>query len=131
MKDSFTRALQRAICDRLVTCSQESDIGRDSTITCSNPDSKFGTFSTTVDGPNAAKIVENIQRFEDLRVDLGNGLSLSLTACSDVMCTPPSTQLGKGQNSGLVAGVVISVILFVAMVIAVTILLAVTTFKHR
>ena len=46
INDSFTSALQRAICDKLAMCSQESDIGlRDSTITCSNPDSKFGTYT--------------------------------------------------------------------------------------
>ena len=132
MKDSFTSALQKAICDRLAMCSQGSAIGlRDSTITCSDPDSKFGIFSAAVEGSNAAKIVENVQQFDDFAVNLNNGPSLSLTACGDEMCTTPSTQLGKGQSSGLVVGVVISVIFLVAMVIAAAILMTVIIFKYR
>ena len=132
MEDSFTSALQRAICDRLAMCSQGSDIGlRDSTITCSNPDSKFGIFSATMDGSNAAKIVENIRGFDDFVVNLGDGPSLSLTTCVKEMCITPLKQQGKGQSSGLVAGVVISVIFLVAMVIAAAILMTVIIFKYR
>ena len=132
MKDLLTRELQRVVCDRLMMCFQESDIGlRDLTITCSNPDSKFGIFSATLDGSNAAMIVENIQGFDDFAVNLGDGLSLSLTACGDEMCATPSTQLGKGQSSGLVAGVVMSVIFLVAMLIPAAILMTVIIFRYR
>ena len=133
MKDSFTDELLIAICDELETCSEGSDIGlRDSTITCSNPDSKIGTFSAIIDGSNAATTVEDIQRFSDnLAVDLGSGLSVSLSVCDDDCPTVSVKPVRQVQNSGLVAGVVISVIFLVAMVIAAAILLTVIVFKYR
>lgn len=100
-------------------------------ITCSNPGSKFGIFSATVEGSNAAKIVENIQQFDDFTVNLDNRFSLSLTACSDMACTTPSPYRGEDQSSGLVAGVVISVIFLVAMVIAAAVLMTLIIFKYR
>ena len=112
-------------------CFQDSDIGlRDSVIFCSDPDSKFGTFSATVEGSNAAKMLENIQQLDDFVVTLDNGLSLSrsITICKGVTCTTPSPRIEKDRSSGLVAGVVISVIFLVAMVIAAAIVMMV---KYR
>ena len=130
---SFTSALQRAICDKLpMMCSQDSDIGlRGATITCTDPDSNSGTFSATVGGSNAVKIVENVQKFDKFTIDLDNGRSISLAACSDVMCTTSPMQIRKESSSGLVAGVVISVLFLVAMVIAAAILVTIIIFKYR
>ena len=132
MKDSFTSALLKAICDRLKTCSEESDIGlRESTIVCPNSDSKIGILFATISGTNATKMVESIKQVSDnLAVDLGNGLSLSLCAC-DVDCPTAKVYREPIQSSGLVAGTVISVIFLVAMVIAAAILLTVIIFKHQ
>ena len=117
--------------------SQESEIGlRDSVIICSDPDSKFGTFSATVEGSNTAKMVELKNRLvDDFTLTLDNRISLSLTACNDMTCTMSSPQINKGQSSGLVAGVVISVIFLVAMVIAAAMLIVIQVisiiFKYR
>ena len=130
MQVSFTRALQKTICDKLAMCSQDLDIGlRAATITCS--DSNSGTFSAIVEGSNAAKIVENIQKFDKFTMNLDNGRSLSLITCSDAVCTTPQTQISEEPNSGLVAGVVISVLFLVAMVIAAAILVTIIIFKYR
>ena len=143
MKDSFTDALLKAICDRLETCFEESDIGlRELTIVCPNSDSKIGTLFAILNERNATIMVEGIKQVsDDLAVDLGNGLSLSLSAC-DINCPLTATEeplgvpseesnIGLVQSLGLVAGVVISVIFLVAMVIAAAILLTVIVFKYR
>ena len=129
MKDSFTNALLKAICDRLETCSEESDIElRESTIICPNSNSKTGTFSATLNG---TKLVESIEQIsKDLSVDLGGGFILTLSACDD-NCPVLEEPIIQVQSSGLVAGIVISVIILVAMVIAAAILLTVMVFKYR
>ena len=130
MQPSLTSLLQKAICDEFPMCSQDSDIGLSGAmITCS--DSSSGIFSAIVGGSNAAKIVENVQKFDKFTIDLGNGQSISLTACNDVMCTTPPMQIGTEPSSGLVAGVVISVLFLVAMVIAAAILVTIIIFKYR
>ena len=112
-------------------CSQDSDIElRDSMIFCSDTDSKFGTFSATMEGSNAAKMLENIQQFDDFVITLDNGLSLSITICKGVTCTTPSPRIEKDRSSGLVAGVVISVIFLVSMVIATATVMMVIIFKY-
>ena len=134
IQDSFTSALQRAICDKLpMMCFQDSDIElRDATITCTDPDSNSGTFSAMIVGAsNAVEIVENFQNFDEFTIDLDNGRSISLAACSDVMCTTSPMQIRKESSSGLVAGVVISVLFLVAMVIAAAILVTIIIFKYR
>ena len=132
MQPSFTSALQKAICDEFPMCSQDSDIGlRDAMITCS--DSSSGIFSAIVGSSNAAKIVENVQQFDEFTVNLNDEISVSLIACSesDTMCATALPGVRNGQSSGLVAGVVISVLFLVAMVIAAAILVTIIIFKYR
>lgn len=131
MQVSFTRALQKTICDKLAMCSQDLDIElRAATITCSGSNS--GTFSAIVEASNEAKIVESTQKFGEFTVILDNGISLSVAACSDAMCTATALPgVGNDPNSGLVVGVVISVLFLVAMVIAAAILVTIIIFKYR
>ena len=134
MQALFTSALQRAICNKLpMMCFQDSDIElRDATITCTDPDSNSGTFSAMIVGAStAAEIMENVQKFDEFTIDLDNGRTVSLTACSDATCTTPSRPIGTDPSSGLVAGVVISVLFLVAMVIVAAILVTKIIFKYR
>ena len=130
MTDSLTDELQRVACDRSKTCSRASEIDlRDSTIICPDPDSNVGTYSATLVGPDASVVLERIQQ-ASLSIDLGNGITLTLSSCDDC---PSSTgrPIVQGTTSGLLTSVMVSFII-VAMVILLAILLsAILCYKFK
>ena len=126
MKISFTNTLEIALCDRLDTCSDETEIElRDSRVECLDPDSKVGIYSATLRGPNAAKVIVKIEQLGEFHLHLRelDRKHLTLNFCGDdCPRVNPHVQNSDTMSSVIAIGMVAVVVLIVLVVVGASLL---------
>ena len=119
LKDIFTDALEKAICDRLETCSNGTGIElTESRVECSDPNSKVGTYTATASGPSAAKI--GYVQLGEFSLDLRDGISLTLNYCGPRDdCSSVKPQVQGSNTAGIAIGVVVALVLITLVMVLV------------
>ena len=131
LKGIFTDALEKAICDRLETCSNGTGIElTESRVECSDPDSKVGTYTATASGPSAAKIGD--VQLGEFSLDLRDGISLTLNYCGpEDDCSSVKPQVQGSNTAGIASGVVVALVLIILVMVGALLLTLIIRSKCR